>query len=78
MLFRTAALDRPQAGYVKRWGEFLNNPRTDWVQFCLPFADGTAVKATPYVVNSAHVLMADIFPTRYFAAHKAVKELIKD
>ena len=40
----------------------------------MPFADGTAVKVSD-ISDKAVVLMADIFPTGYFAANNAFKGL---
>lgn len=40
----------------------------------MPFADGTAMKCSG-ISDKAVVLMADIFPTGYFAAKNAFKEL---
>lgn len=40
----------------------------------MPFADGTAMKFSD-ISDKAIVLMADIFPTGYFAAKNAFKEL---
>ncbi|MCJ1346326.1 hypothetical protein MMC31_004541, partial [Peltigera leucophlebia] len=40
----------------------------------VPFADGTAMKFSG-ISDKAVVLMADIFPTGYFAAKNAFKEL---
>ena len=36
------------------------------------------MKAPQGIADSALVLMADIFPTGYFAAHNAFKDLSKD
>lgn len=43
----------------------------------MPLADATVMKAPPEIEDKALVLMADIFPTGYFAAHNAFKELSK-
>ncbi|KAH7136055.1 chaperonin 10-like protein [Dendryphion nanum] len=40
----------------------------------IPLADSTAVKAPEGIKDEALVLMADIFPTGYFATHNAFKE----
>lgn len=78
MLFGSAALDGAQAEYVKSLRKLLKDPGANWDQVRVPFADGTAVKAPPTIADKALVLMADIFPTGYFAAHNAFKELAKD
>lgn len=44
----------------------------------MPLADTTAMKATEGIEDKALVLMADIFPTGYFAASNAFKELKED
>ncbi|MCJ1430177.1 hypothetical protein MMC29_008093, partial [Sticta canariensis] len=54
----------------------LDGAQAEYVR--VPFADGTAVKAPPNIADNALVLMADIFPTGYFAAHNGFKELTKD
>lgn len=36
------------------------------------------MKAPPSIADNALILMADIFPTGYFAAHNAFKELTKE
>lgn len=41
----------------------------------VPLADTTAVKAPEEIADNALVLMADIFPTGYFAAHNAFKDM---
>lgn len=41
-------------------------------------ADGTAMKAPAEIDDKALVLMADIFPTGYFAAHNAFKDMTKE
>jgi threonine dehydrogenase-like Zn-dependent dehydrogenase len=41
----------------------------------VPFADGTVVKAPSGIEDKALVLMADIFPTGYFGASNAFKNL---
>ena len=40
----------------------------------VPLADSTVVKAPEGIKDEALVLMADIFPTGYFAAYNAFKE----
>lgn len=54
----------------------LDGAQAEYVR--VPFADGTAVKAPPSIADNALILMADIFPTGYFAAHNAFKELTKE
>ncbi|KAL8828908.1 MAG: hypothetical protein Q9191_002320 [Dirinaria sp. TL-2023a] len=44
----------------------------------VPFADATVMKAPEAISDNVLVLMADIFPTGYFAASNAVKELTKE
>ena len=44
----------------------------------VPLADGTAVTAPPGIEEKKLVLMADIFPTGYFAAANAFREFDKD
>ena len=41
----------------------------------VPFADGTVMKAPPEINDKALILMADIFPTGYFGATNAFKQL---
>ena len=41
----------------------------------MPLADATVVKAPEDIADSILVLMADIFPTGYFAAHNAFKDM---
>lgn len=44
----------------------------------MPLADATAVKAPEEIADKTLVLMADIFPTGYFAAKNAFKEMSKE
>ncbi len=44
----------------------------------MPLADATAVKAPEGIADKALVLMADIFPTGYFAAKNAFKDMGKE
>ncbi|KAL8746557.1 MAG: hypothetical protein Q9190_001441 [Brigantiaea leucoxantha] len=44
----------------------------------VPLADATVVKAPDDIADDALVLMADIFPTGYFAASNAFKEMTKE
>ncbi|MCJ1365122.1 hypothetical protein MMC16_004242 [Acarospora aff. strigata] len=44
----------------------------------VPLADATVMKAPEGIEDNALVLMADIFPTGYFAAHNAFKDLSKE
>ncbi|KAF2267850.1 GroES-like protein [Lojkania enalia] len=50
----------------------LDGGQAEYVR--VPLADSTAVKAPDGVYDEALVLMADIFPTGYFAAQNAFKE----
>jgi threonine dehydrogenase-like Zn-dependent dehydrogenase len=43
----------------------------------VPLADGTVMKAPPNIDDKVLVLMADIFPTGYFAAYNAFSQLTK-
>ena len=47
-------------------------------QVRVPLADATAMKAPEGIMDNALVLMADIFPTGYFAAHNAFKDMTKE
>lgn len=51
---------------------------TDMSQVRVPLADATAMKAPDGIMDNALVLMADIFPTGYFAAHNAFKDMTKE
>ncbi|KAI0530122.1 GroES-like protein [Xylaria digitata] len=42
---------------------------------CVPFADGTVVKAPSEIDDEALILMADIFPTGFFGARNAFNSL---
>lgn len=44
----------------------------------VPLADATVMKAPEEIADNALVLMADIFPTGYFAANNAFKDMAKD
>jgi threonine dehydrogenase-like Zn-dependent dehydrogenase len=44
----------------------------------MPLADGSVMKAPEGIHDLALVLMADIFPTGYFAAHNGFKEFTKE
>ena len=44
----------------------------------VPLADTTIVKAPEDIADIALVLMADIFPTGYFAADNAFKEMSEE
>lgn len=57
---------------------FLKDPGINRDQVRVPFTDGTAVKAPPNIADNALILMADIFPTGYIAAHNAFKKMTKD
>ncbi|MCJ1315630.1 hypothetical protein MMC15_000950 [Xylographa vitiligo] len=54
----------------------LDGAQAEYVR--VPLADGTVMKAPEEIADNALVLMADIFPTGYFAAHNAFKELSKE
>ena len=54
----------------------LDGAQAEYVR--VPLADSTAVKAPNDIADNALVLMADIFPTGYFAASNAFKELTKE
>lgn len=53
----------------------LDGAQAEYVR--IPLADTTVIKAPEGVSKNVLVLMADIFPTGYFAAHNAFKELSK-
>ena len=48
------------------------------LQVRVPLADGTVMKAPQGIADNALVLMADIFPTGYFAASNAFTNLTKE
>ena len=50
----------------------------DLIKVRIPLADSTAMKAPEGIDDKALVLMADIFPTGYFAAHNAFKDMTKE
>ncbi|KAF2107461.1 chaperonin 10-like protein [Lophiotrema nucula] len=50
----------------------LDGGQAEYVR--VPLADATAMKAPDGIRDDALVLMADIFPTGYFAAHNAFKD----
>lgn len=54
----------------------LDGAQAEYVR--LPLADGTVMKAPEGINDKALVLMADIFPTGYFAAHNGFKEFTKE
>ncbi|KAI9809506.1 MAG: hypothetical protein M1827_006812 [Pycnora praestabilis] len=54
----------------------LDGAQAEFVR--VPLADGTVMKAPEGIEDKALVLMADIFPTGYFAAQNAFKELTKE
>lgn len=54
----------------------LDGAQAEFVR--VPFADATVMKAPEAISDNVLVLMADIFPTGYFAASNAVKELTKE
>ena len=41
----------------------------------IPYADGTVTKAPPEIDDKALILMADIFPTGYFGAKNAFRQM---
>lgn len=53
----------------------LDGAQAEYIR--VPLADATVMKAPDDISDNALVLMADIFPTGYFAAHNAFKELSK-
>ena len=53
----------------------LDGAQAEFVR--VPLADSTAMKAPEGIEDKALVLMADIFPTGYFAASNAFKEMSK-
>ncbi|RFU31233.1 hypothetical protein B7463_g5089, partial [Scytalidium lignicola] len=69
-LIGTPALDGAQAEYVS---EFYNQKNRPLVR--VPYADGTVVKAPPEINEQVLILMADIFPTGYFAASNGYRLL---
>ena len=54
----------------------LDGAQAEYVR--VPLADSTAVKAPEGIADNALVLMADIFPTGFFAADNAFKDLTKE
>ncbi|KAI9803650.1 MAG: hypothetical protein M1833_000562 [Piccolia ochrophora] len=54
----------------------LDGAQAEFVR--IPFADGTVVKVPEGINPAATPLMADIFPTGYFAAANGFKELTKE
>ncbi|KAK2812539.1 hypothetical protein FQN50_001183 [Emmonsiellopsis sp. PD_5] len=54
----------------------LDGAQADYVR--VPFADGTVMKAPEGIDGTALVLMADIFPTGYFAASNGLKQFTKE
>ena len=54
----------------------LDGAQAEYVR--VPLADGTAMKAPQEIADNALVLMADIFPTGYFAASNAFKDMTKE
>ena len=54
----------------------LDGAQAEYVR--VPLADTTAVKAPEGIADNALVLMADIFPTGFFAAENAFKEMTKE
>ena len=54
----------------------LDGAQAEYVR--IPLADGTVMKAPDGINDKAMVLMADIFPTGYFAAFNGFKEMTKE
>ena len=54
----------------------LDGAQAEYVR--VPLADGTAMKAPEGIADNALVLMADIFPTGWFAAKNAFKDLTQE
>jgi len=54
----------------------LDGAQAEFVR--IPLADGTAMKAPGGIDDKVLVLMADIFPTGYFAASNAFKDMTKE
>ena len=54
----------------------LDGAQAEFVR--VPLADATVMKTPEGIKENALVLMADIFPTGYFAAHNAFKDLQPD
>lgn len=54
----------------------LDGAQAEFVR--VPLADATVMKAPEEIADNTLVLMADIFPTGYFAAHNGFKELTKE
>ena len=54
----------------------LDGAQAEYVR--VPLADSTAMKAPEDIADNALVLMADIFPTGYFAANNAFKDMTKE
>ena len=76
-LYGTTALDGAQAEYVgTSMARFKSE--ADVREVRVPLADSTVVKAPKDVGDSSLVLMADVFPTGYFAAHNAFKDLTRE
>ena len=76
-MFGTDGLDGAQAEYVSasslcRYWKFARVGLTI-LKVRVPLADSTVVKAPPDIADNALVLMADIFPTGFFAAKNAFK-----
>ena len=49
-----------------------------WFKVRIPLADGTVMKAPEGVEDKCLILMADIFPTGYFAARNGFREFSRD
>ncbi|OBT62381.1 hypothetical protein VE03_08427 [Pseudogymnoascus sp. 23342-1-I1] len=56
--------------------EALDGAQAEYVR--VPYADGTVVKAPPGIDDKVLVMMADIFPTGFFGASNAFKNLTKE
>lgn len=76
-LFGCAALDGAQAEYVSSI-VCNDGSHSKRLQVRVPLADSTVMKAPPGIEENKLVLMADIFPTGYFAAANAFSSLSKE
>lgn len=81
MLFGCPLLDGGQAEYV-RVPSFYSAPSNHiadfFAQVRIPLADSTVMKTPDGVEEKTLVLMADIFPTGYFAASNAFKDYTQE
>ncbi|KAL9099051.1 MAG: hypothetical protein Q9163_005395 [Psora crenata] len=65
-------------GTVEEIGSHVKNFQKGDQIVRVPLADTTAVKAPEGIVDNALVLMADIFPTGYFAANNVFKDMTNE